>query len=327
MSFNAIQSALSSVHLTILIVFATLGYSPLAQSAERDDGAKILVGREVVDLPRFEDITDKPFIHLYANVDDYNRDRIDGRYAFERLTYTSDGLELVSYLYRRVDAIGPQPTIVFNRGSYIRNNVAPEYLTTFHRLAESGYAVLAPMYRGSEGAEGHDEMGCVDLNDLMRVAALANELPSVDAKQLFLLGESRGGMMVLQAIREGFPAHAAAIYGGFTDLFSLFEEFPEQYEKVGDQLWPDWRTNTDETLGRRSAVRWAEKIDIPLLIMHGGDDESMPVTQSLALAARLQELDKTYELHVFAYENHVISGRDDERDALATSWYEKHAGE
>lgn len=46
-------------------------------------------------------------------------------------------------------------------------------------------------------------MGGADLNDLLRTAALAKELPSVDAGKLFLLGESRGGMMVFQALREG----------------------------------------------------------------------------------------------------------------------------
>ena len=51
----------------------------------------------------------------------------------------------------------------------------------------------------------------------------------------------------------------------------------------------------------------------------------MPVTQSLTLADRLQALGKTYELHIFGYENHVISGRAAERDALAIAWYQKHA--
>ena len=88
------------------------------------------------------------------------------------------------------------------------------FLFLFTDLQIAGFSVLAPMYRGSEGAEGQDEMGGADLQcTLMRVVALADELPSVDAQDLYLLGESRGGMMVLQAIRDGFPARAAAIYG------------------------------------------------------------------------------------------------------------------
>ena len=92
-------------------------------------------------------------------------------------------------------------------------------------------------------------------------------------------------------------------------------------------LWPDWRTNKEKVLGRRSAVTWADKIDTPLLIMHGGNDQSMPVSQSLSLAARLNDLGKPFELHVSATEGHTISGRATERDALAARWFDSHAGD
>ena len=287
----------------------------------------MIVSREIIDLPRYSEIAERPLIRFYASENDYEAARIDAGYVFERLTYLSDALEVVCYLYRPIHEADPLPTIVFNRGSYLRNDAAPEYLTMFRRLAESGYVVLAPMYRGSEGADGLDEMGGDDLNDLLVVAALADELPSVDAKRLFLLGESRGGMMVLQAIREGFPAHAAAVYGAPTDFYRLLENHPDRYEAIADQLWPEWRVNADDVFGRRSAVRWAESLNIPLLIMHGGSDASMPVAQSLALADRLQEAGKNYELHIFGYENHAISGRAAERDALAISWFEKHVSD
>jgi pimeloyl-ACP methyl ester carboxylesterase len=130
-----------------------------------------------------------------------------------------------------------------------------------------------------------------------------------------------------RAIRDGFPAHAAAIYGSPTDFFSLFDQYPDQYEGIADQLWPDWRTNRPSVLGRRSAITWAEEIDVPILIMHGANDQSMPVTQSLSFAKRLSELGKVFELHVVGYENHMISGHAGKRDALAIAWYEKHSGE
>lgn len=308
----------------ILAALTFFAFASYAENPEEITRAKILVSRSHVELPLFQEIAERPLINFYTSEDDYAKVRADSRYEFERLTYLSDGLEVVALLYRRSDRQGPQPTVVFNRGSYIRNDAAPEYLSTFHRIAESGYTVLAPMYRGSEGAEGHDEMGGDDLNDLLQVAVLADELPSVDANRLFLLGESRGGMMVLQAIRDGFPARAAAIYGGPTDFFSLLSQYPDQYEGVADQLWPNWRIDPERVLGRRSAIKWADSIDIPLLIMHGGNDQTMPVTQSLTLVDRLQEHGKIYELHILGYENHAISGRAVERDALTTAWYKKH---
>ena len=96
-----------------------------------------------------------------------------------------------------------------------------------HRLADAGFVVVAPMYRGSEGAPGRDEMGGADLADLMNIRAVIASLPYADATNTFLYGESRGGMMVLQALRDGFEARAAATIGTFTDLDAYLKEDPQ----------------------------------------------------------------------------------------------------
>ena len=110
-------------------------------------------------LPQYRDISKSSDIALYATEQEYESARADSDFAFERISYRVGNNELVAFLYHRANYTGPRPTIVFNRGSYIRNNAAPEYLTMFNRLAKSGYTVIAPMYRGSEGTMGHDEMG------------------------------------------------------------------------------------------------------------------------------------------------------------------------
>jgi len=69
---------------------------------------------------------------------------------------------------------------------------------------------------------------------------------------------------------------------------------------------------------------WAEKINAPVLIMHGGADEGMPVSQSQRLDARLTELGKEHKLIVFEGEKHVIGGRGAERDAAAVDWFRKY---
>jgi dipeptidyl aminopeptidase/acylaminoacyl peptidase len=311
--------------LLVAPLLAVLFQISNAEGAANSDRATVLKNREVIELPPFSGISDRPLIHLYAAEPDYEKARADTGFVMERLVYASDALEVVALLYRAKESRNPQPAIVFNRGSYIRQDTAAEYLVSFHRLARAGYSILAPMYRGSEGAGGEDQMGGDDLNDLMRIVDLSGELPSIDGRRLFLLGESRGGMMVLQAIRQGFPARAAAVYGAPTDFHRLFSDDPERYDPIADKLWPGWRTRADEILGRRSAVTWAEQIDMPVLIMHGGNDQSMPVTQSLALAGRLQELKKVYSLHIFGYDNHVISGNAAERDAEVVAWFRRHA--
>lgn len=285
----------------------------------------ILLGREEVELPAWTEVAERPHLDLYATDESYESARTDARFRLERLTYESDGLSVVAYLYTpRAAAPTPLPTVVFNRGSYVRQDTAPELIVTFHRLARQGYAVLAPMYRGSEGAEGTDEMGGADVHDLLAVADLAAELPAVAADRLYLYGESRGGMMVLQALRDGFPARAAAVFGAPTDFFRLLDEQPERYAALADGLWPGWREERDAVLGRRSAITWAGSLTTPLLVMHGGADDSIPVGQSLRLAERLAAGGVPFELVVFGYGNHVLSEQAEERDARSVAWFRRH---
>jgi dipeptidyl aminopeptidase/acylaminoacyl peptidase len=253
----------------------------------------------------------------------YERARGDTRFQMLKVTYRSDGLPVVAFIYRLVAAGDKRPVVVYNRGSYVRQNAARELLVPFHRLAEAGFTVVAPMYRGSEGAPGRDEMGGADLADLMNIQPVIESLPYADAANMFLYGESRGGMMVLQALRDGFPARAAAIVGAFTDLEQYGKEDPQAIA-IAPQLFPDWETNRAAIIERRSAVRWADRITAPLLIMHGGDDTSVNPAHALQLAAVLQRSGKPYELVITAGARHVLDPFEAERDERAIRWFRRY---
>src|SRR5688572_10865490 len=94
------------------------------------------------------------------------------------------------------------------------------------------------------------------------------------SRTFFLYGESRGGMMVLQALRDGFEVRAAATVGTFADLDALLAEDP-QVAATASQILPGFEANRDAQIERRSAVRWADRISAPLLVMHGGKDTSV----------------------------------------------------
>jgi dipeptidyl aminopeptidase/acylaminoacyl peptidase len=238
----------------------------------------------------------------------------------------SDGLKVTAYLYQPARAGGRKfPAIVFNRGSVIRGDIAPELISFFHRLASEGFVILAPMYRQSDGGEGRDEVGGADVNDLMNVVPLAQSLGFIDMNNLFLYGESRGGMMTYQAIRKDFPVNAAAVFGAFTDMEALIKYRPEVYQpKTLKQIWPDFDTRKDGIIKSRSAVWWPETLDVPLLIMHGGADWSVNPSQSLTIAQKLQDLGKTYELIIYAGDGHILSRNQEDRDRRAIGWFRRH---
>jgi dipeptidyl aminopeptidase/acylaminoacyl peptidase len=205
----------------------------------------------------------------------------------------------------------------------VRQNAARELLVPFHRLADAGFVVVAPMYRGSEGAPGRDELGGADLADLMNIRAVIASLPYADAANVFLYGESRGGMMVLQALRDGFEVRAAATVGAFTDLDAYLKEDP-QAAAMSSKILPGFEANRDAHVERRSAIRWADRISAPLLIMHGGSDTSVSPSHALQLGTALQRTGKPYELVIVAGARHVMDPFAAERDERAIRWFRRH---
>jgi len=282
-----------------------------------------ILERSVYAIPSWDAAVETTDVERYSQPDEYVAAARDSRYVLEKLHYRSDGLAVVAYLYRpRNHTQTMRPVIVFNRGGYIRGNITPELLTMFHRLADTGFTVVAPMYRGSDGGEGHDEMGGADLNDLMNVAGLLNELDSVDTKNVFLYGESRGGMMVFQAIRDGFPANAAATFGGFTDLEAMASS--DQGIAMAKSIWPNFEEQRTQIISRRSAIQWPDKLYLPLLLMHGSNDKSVSSAQTLLLATELGKAQKEFGVIVFPGGNHTLQHQRVERDRDAVEFFRRY---
>ena len=203
----------------------------------------------------------EPGIRWGSSREEYDAARADQQYVFEQFTYESDGLKVGAYLYRpRQRSTSPLPVIVYNRGSYTRpTGFAAEMLVMANRYGRAGFIVVAPHYRGSNGWQGRDEMGGADLADLMNIVPQVARIAGADASRVYLSGESRGGMMVYQALRDRFPAKAAAVWGAFTDLGPVIAPGSPQ-AKFNRLIFPDFdetnREAIDAIIERRSAIRW-----------------------------------------------------------------------
>jgi|GEM_PF-657959 len=253
----------------------------------------------------------------------YEEMRLDGRFTLRKARYMSQGLGVVAYVYGPPKPHRVRPTVLFLRGGTTRGDSAPALLPQLYRLADAGFTVVAPQYRGSDGGEGEDEVGGAEVADVLNAAKFAAELPGGDAKNLFLYGEGRGGMMVFQALREGLEVRAAATVGAWTDLEALLAASPEG-EAWGRQLWPEIDARRQEIVARRSALQWAESLTVPLLLLHGGADPEVSPLHSLRLATRLQELGSAYELHILYKGDASVSPPIHGRDRLVISWFRRH---
>ncbi len=266
-------------------------------------------------------------IDKYWTEEEYESAVADERFEFQKLLYASDGLSVVAYVYKPREIQGALPTIIFNRGSGWHKDIAPVLVPYFHRLAQEGFVVIAPMYRQTDGGEGTDANGGDDIHDLLNILPVVAALPYADADNIFMTGESRGAMMVYQAIREDFPMRAAAVWGGFTDMQPLAEAQPALLQ-YAQQNWPGFDANNMQAnFERRSAIYWPEAFDVPVLFMHGESDGAIPVAHTYDLVQKLQELDRLYGLIVFADDNHILSRSEVERDRASVQWFRRFSSQ
>ncbi|MFZ0429656.1 MAG: hypothetical protein WAO20_16180, partial [Acidobacteriota bacterium] len=158
--------------LPFCLLLPLLAKPVLSGKTQADQSGRI-VARQAYSFPDYETAATITDVKLYASSNEYEAALKDERFEFAKVVYLSDGLRVICYEYRPKKTDGRKyPAIVFNRGSYVRGEIAPELIVLFRRLASAGYVILAPLYRGSDGGEGRDEMGGADLDDLLNVAPL-----------------------------------------------------------------------------------------------------------------------------------------------------------
>lgn len=282
--------------------------------------AQEIVERKPVELPDFGANRE---IARYATAAEYDEARADAAFRYERVLYRSSGTVVSGYLYAPKSQSGKLPVIVFSRGSLVVNNQAPLMLTMLRRLAREGFLIFAPMYRGSDGMEGRDELGGADLDDLKNAIELVRALPGADVENVFLYGMSRGGMMSYFGVRENWPVRAAAVVGAITDL-EAYLKVTDPELKLARSVWPNYDTDKERIHARRSAVRWPEKINKPVLILHGGADPQVSPVHALNLARALTELKSPYSLMIFANDNHNVHVNREKRDRMTAEWFRQH---
>ncbi|HEY3566575.1 MAG TPA: prolyl oligopeptidase family serine peptidase [Thermoanaerobaculia bacterium] len=275
-------------------------------------------------------ITMQPFAALRPLLptrEEFERRRAYQGFECQRLTYLSDGLKVTAYLWKPKDTAGRKlPLILFNRGGNRDfGELSPWEEEGFYSYVSNGFVVLGSQYRGVDGGEGREEFGGADVHDVLNLLPLARSLGYVDMGNVFLLGESRGGMETYLALKAGAPVNAAAVVSGEADLVAGSRDRPEMVYAVYRQLIPGFFRNGPALLRERSAVDWPERINAPLLILHGTADwRTNPKDQALALAEKLQALGKTYELVMYAQDSHGLPFHWRDRDRRIVEWFKRY---
>ena len=244
----------------------------------------------------------------------------------ERVVITArDGLRLEGTLWRPAAATGKRggrrvATILYPHGGPTWQ--AYRAFVPFKLLlANAGYAFLDVDFRGSTGygrafrQANHGEWGHADTQDMIDAARWAGEQPWSDGR-FAIYGGSYGGYMVLTALVE-----EPSLWSAGVDLYGD-SEIAESF-RHGDRVGrldlqkmmgtPD-DPNRNEVYRRGSPVYRAERIEAPLLILHGRKDKRVVPLMTERMVEALEIEDKPYEVHWYDDEAHGWERRENRRD-------------
>jgi dipeptidyl aminopeptidase/acylaminoacyl peptidase len=203
--------------------------------------------------------------------------------------------------------------------------------------AGQGWAVLYPNPRGSTGygekwMRGNiPDWGGGDYRDIMTGVDALIQRGMVDSTKMAFEGWSYGGYMTSWVVSQTGRFKAAMMGAGLPSLLSMagttdipgyintfFNGVP-QYD--GSLVNPSTRFYME-----RSAISYSDKVTTPLLILHGGNDERVPIGQPMEFYRALKDRGKTVELVFYPREGHGFTEYYHQLDRMTreSEWITKY---
>ncbi|MEM7048350.1 MAG: prolyl oligopeptidase family serine peptidase [Acidobacteriota bacterium] len=248
------------------------------------------------------------------------------RGSIERVQFRSQSLRLRGLLVRPSGA-GPFPAVVYARGGN-RQWGQLRFLDTIRMLmmAEAGRVVLALEYRGEGGSEGEPELGAGDVSDLRSAAAVLAAQPFVDADHIDVVGFSRGGLVAAWALEPPTPFRSAVLIAGDLDLADTASRRPAMDSEIYSRSVPGYSQDREAALFSRSPVNVVERLaEVPVLLLHGADDERVHPSASLEFATRWTEAGRKARVVVFESGGHALLGKARALRTELESWLARAA--
>jgi dipeptidyl aminopeptidase/acylaminoacyl peptidase len=232
------------------------------------------------------------------------------------ITYpSSDGLRIPAYLTLPKGVPAKSlPLIVFPHGGpWARDQWGFSGIAQF--LANRGYAVLQPNFRGSTGYgkkflnAGNKQWGDLMQDDVTWGVKYLVGQGIADPKRVGIMGGSYGGYATLAGVAFTPDVYAAAVsIVGPSNLVTLLDSIPPYWEaarrifyvRMGDPRTPEGK----QQLERQSPLHSAGRIRTPLLVAQGANDPRVNKAESDQIVIALRDRGFPVEYIVAPDEGH-----------------------
>lgn len=227
----------------------------------------------------------------------------------ERVRYKSfDGTEIPALLFRPLKPNGA--AIVHPHGG-----PSSQYIFDWDILAQyliaKGYTFLAPNYRGSTGygvafeQVNYNDWGSGDMQDCLHGARYLHTLDSIDPKRIAVFGASYGGYMTALCLsRDPDYLFACGVskYGD-AHLENSWALCSRDLRIYTEMMLGDPGSNRQVYI-HGSPIFQVDKVQKPVLILHGLVDDVVPPEASEMWVEALRRADKTFEYKTYKDESH-----------------------
>ncbi|GEK08098.1 alpha/beta hydrolase family protein [Pseudoalteromonas peptidolytica] len=231
----------------------------------------------------------------------------------EAIAFTSrDGLTINGYL---TTPLGKEkknlPLIVMPHGGPHGPRDFWQFDPEVQMLASRGIAVLQVNFRGSGGYGeaferlGYQKWGKEIQYDIIDGTKDLIAKGIVDDKRICIMGASFGGYSALQsAILEPDLFQCAVGVVGVYDLPLMFEEGDVAQRSSGVAYLERVLGTDEKQLKAFSPSYNADKLKVPVLIVHGGEDQRAPIEQAESIIDALKEAKVPHQYYLLEDEGH-----------------------
>ena len=172
-------------------------------------------------------------------------------------------------------------------------------------FTDAGFMIFRPNPRGSCGygisfrEANVGDIGGGDYEDIMAGVKAIEDL--IDTGNMGIMGWSYGGYMVQWMIGQTSLFKAASTGGGYCNLVSFAETSDSIY------FLPDFLYGNVALYRERSPLFYVQNVTTPCLLVHGLEDQRVPVSQAYDYSSALKKAGKQVELRLYPGMGHSAS--------------------
>ena len=301
------------------------------------DGTRVAVTMDTPTAPADVHVADAAFTTLRKVSDANPQAREFALGATEVITWKSkDGLEVEGVLLKPVgfDPAKRYPLLVVAHGgpagAYV-NNYRVGGLEGGQVWASQGWAVFYPNPRGSTNygekflKANVADWGGGDFADIDTGVDALIARGIADKDKLAHIGWSYGGYMTAWTITQTQRYKAAMVGAGLTNMWSMYGTNDIPNVLIG-YFGGIANKETLPLYMNRSAMTHIDNVTTPTLILHGANDDRVPVGQAQELFRGLKDRGKATDLVFYPREGHGISEYYHQQDRLSRihGWVTSH---